>query len=198
MILPLPLFLSLANACAPQVAPETLQAVVHVESAFDALALGVNGAPHLRVRANTVEEASAAARALIRQGRSIDLGLGQINSANLDRLGLSIEAAFDPCRNLAAAGRLLADGYAQARPHQADDQAGLRAALSIYNTGHETRGLRNGYVAKVLSAAPRAPAAPEAANPIIPRWDVFGHAQAPADFFITVSAPKAPEAGDIP
>ena len=152
MILPLPLFLSLAATCAPHVAPDTLQAIVQVESGFDALALGINGKPRMQVRARSLKEATILARSLVKQGRSVDLGLGQINSTNLDRLGLSIEAAFDPCRNLAAAARVLAEGYAQARPHQTDDQAGLRAALSIYNTGHPTHGLRNGYVAKVLRA----------------------------------------------
>ena len=200
MIVPLPLFLTLANACAPQVASETLQAVVRVESGFDALAIGVNGAPGLRARAKTAQEAGATARALIRQGRSVDLGLGQINSANLNRLGLSIEAAFDPCRNLTAAAQILSEGYAKARPRHADDQAALRAALSLYNTGHETRGLKNGYVAKVLAAAPSAPARPAAAAAAlpVPPWDVFGHAHAAETFFITVSAPAASEAGDLP
>lgn len=198
MILPLPLFLSLAATCAPHVAPDTLQAIVQVESGFDALALGINGKPRMQVRARSLKEATILARSLVKQGRSVDLGLGQINSANLDRLGLSIEAAFDPCRNLAAAARVLAEGYAQARPHQTDDQAGLRAALSIYNTGHPTHGLRNGYVAKVLRAAPQAGATPLTGHAPIPSWDVFGRAAAPNTFVITLPRPADSAAGERP
>ncbi len=84
------------------------------------------------------------ARDLIAQGRSIDLGLGQINSANLQWLGLSIEAAFEPCANLKAAAQVLLSGYRPQEGRRAFD-----AALSRYNTGHPRRGLANGYVARV-------------------------------------------------
>ena len=198
MFVPLPLFLSLAANCAPTVAPETLQAVVRIESGFESLAVGVNGEPDVQVRASTIAEASAAVRALVKQGRSVDLGLGQINSRNLNRLGLTIEAAFDPCRNLAAAGAILAAAYAQARPHRTDDQAGLRAALSIYNTGDATRGLRNGYVARVLNAVPQVGATVETPTAPSPSWDVFGHTQATDVFLITLAAPEASPSGEAP
>ena len=58
MFVPLPLFLSLAANCAPTVAPETLQAVVRIESGFESLAVGVNGEPDVQVRASTIAEAS--------------------------------------------------------------------------------------------------------------------------------------------
>src|SRR3990167_7991228 len=109
----LPLFeaLTVVAQCAPAVAPETLLSVVQVESRFDPLAIGVNGKPRVSVSAATPKEAAAKASALIAAGRSIDLGLAQINSKNLGWLGLSVEAAFDPCRNLAAAARVLQAGY---------------------------------------------------------------------------------------
>jgi type IV secretion system protein VirB1 len=37
-----------------------------------------------------------------RQGWNYSVGLGQINVANFERLGLTPESAFDPCANLAA------------------------------------------------------------------------------------------------
>ncbi|MGH7019318.1 MAG: lytic transglycosylase domain-containing protein, partial [Brevundimonas sp.] len=106
----------------------------------------------------------------------------------LDWLGLSPEAAFDPCRNLAAAGQVLRAGY-RPSPDETPQQS-LRVALSRYNTGHPSRGFRNGYVARVEAAAeslglvqaarevpntapiPQTPPAPVAA------WDVFGSARA--------------------
>lgn len=47
---------------------------------------------------------------MISAGRRVDLGLAQINSKNLGWLGLSVEAAFDSCQNLAAAARVLQAG----------------------------------------------------------------------------------------
>jgi type IV secretion system protein VirB1 len=172
--------LALAAACAPQVAPETLLAVAQVESRLDPLAIGVNGpgggASRPRTRAQAVEQATG----LIAAGRSIDLGLAQINARNLGWLGLSVADAFDPCRSLAASARVLAMGYRRAAPPAGREQAGLRVALSYYNTGHPTRGVANGYVARVVAAA-RTPTA-QASHDLVaaeppPTWDVFGRAR---------------------
>lgn len=189
MILPLPEALALAVQCAPAVAPETLLSIVQVESGFQPLAIGVNGAPRVTVKARTRTEAITQAKALIAAGRSVDLGLAQVNSRNLSWLGLSVEAAFDPCRNLAAAAQVLQAGYAPVSPAEGTQPA-LQRALSRYNTGHPARGFRNGYVAKVTRAAAQVVPAlqvgapPEATEPVAapetppPRaaWDVFGEA----------------------
>lgn len=183
----------LSQQCAPGVAPATLLAIVRAESGLDPLAIGVNAVAAPRPRPTTRTEAIAAARALVAAGRDIDLGLAQINVRNLARLGLSLEAAFDPCRNLAAAGVVLRTGY---RPAEgADPQAALRVALSRYNTGHPERGFRNGYVARVEQAAARlglaapgalrssriigaaARPAPAAPPPAPASWDVFAQAR---------------------
>lgn len=180
--------LTLASACAPAVAPTTLLAVAQVESGFDPLAIGVNGPGARRVLAKTPAEAIRTAQALIAAGRNVDLGLGQINMRNLAPLGLSVAAAFDPCRNLAASARVLQAGYLSAAPAPGAEEQGLRTALSLYNTGDPVRGLRNGYVAKVSAAAEHlipvltgGGAAPVAAGPAAmppvettPAWAVFG------------------------
>ncbi|WP_312162700.1 lytic transglycosylase domain-containing protein [Phenylobacterium sp.] len=200
MTLTLPAVLALAAQCAPAVAPETLLSIVQVESRFNPLAIGVNGTPRVTVSASTPQEAATKAAALIAAGRSVDLGLAQINSKNLGWLGLSVEAAFDPCRNLAAGARVLQAGYEGG----ADAQPALRRALSRYNTGDARRGFTNGYVAKVERAAAEVVPAiqaqpvrlpsptPETAESSPPAWDVFGQA-APASFVIRVSVP-----GDAP
>lgn len=170
---------ALIARCASSVHPSTLTAVVRVESRFNPLAIGVNGLPALRVRPQSVDAAVRTAERLIGQGRSIDLGLGQINSANLEWLGLSIRDAFDPCQNLAASARVLADTYVRYREDASNDQDALDAALSAYNTGNRTGGIRNGYVAKVrqgAGAAPRVPTAVTVAVPMPPAWDVFARA----------------------
>lgn len=202
MTIPLTAALAMAAQCAPSVAPETLLSVVQVESGFNPLAIGVNGAPRVAVRPTTKVEASARASALIAAGRSVDLGLAQINSKNLGWLGLSVEAAFDPCRNLAAAARVLEAGYNPGQAVTGGEQPALRRALSRYNTGDDRRGFANGYVQKVTRAAAQVvpalrdmtPAAGEdealsatlAHNrvPSTPNWDVFGQVADGASFLI--------------
>lgn len=67
-------------------------------------------------------------------------------------LGLTWETVFDPCTNVAALGRVLTTNYNAAKAGR-EPQAALRVALSMYNTGSQTRGFRNGYVAKVIGNA---------------------------------------------
>ncbi len=189
-MLDLSLILSLSLACAPGVAPETLAAVAYAESRFDPLAIGVNAGPRPARRARGPADAARIARELLARGANLDLGVAQINSANLAWLNLTVEDAFDPCRNLAAAGRVLRAGYRPA-PGEAP-QVALRRALSRYNTGHPVKGFSNGYVGRVEAAAARLGLAPVAAAiapsarpqpepspiPVEPAdWDVFGRAR---------------------
>lgn len=153
MILELATVVGLAQQCAPSAAVETLVSVVHTESHFNPYAIGVNAkgvvAPNPRDRAS----AAAVARSLIARGYNIDLGLGQINSANLRWLGLSVEDAFDPCRNLAAAARVLASNYLSAARSSPSTEVAIATAMSMYNTGSRSRGFRNGYVGRVYASS---------------------------------------------
>jgi type IV secretion system protein VirB1 len=198
MSLPFAEALALALQCAPTVAPETLLSVVQVESSFNPLAIGVNGAPRTKVAATSPRDAVVQARGLMAAGRNIDLGLAQINSRNLAWLGLTVEDAFDPCRNLAAAARVLQVGYGPSA--EIGEQPALLRALSRYNTGGDTAGFRNGYIAKVTAAATRivpvirgAAVAPTliqtAEAPPRPAWDVFGQS-AGGGFVIRLSTPR--------
>jgi type IV secretion system protein VirB1 len=45
--------------------------------------------------------------------------------------------------------RVLAEAYEQASRRQGPGQGALMEALSVYNTGNPTNGLRNGYVGSV-------------------------------------------------
>lgn len=200
-------FLVLAAACAPTVPVQTLAPLIQVESAFNPLAINVNGEPRVQAKANARPEAVAVARRLIAQGRSVDLGLGQINSRNLAWLGLTVEDAFDPCRNLAAAARVLQDGYGRAARLDGDPQTALRTAFSFYNTGHPQRGYDNGYVTKVIRAAGHAALRPAPVDPEVdvaplasssipaappPTWDVFGRDDGGGFFVRRASPPPAP------
>jgi type IV secretion system protein VirB1 len=131
-------FMALVLSCAPQVHFDTARALVSTESNFNPW---------------------GTARALARDGRNFSVGLGQINVTNFDRLGLSLESAFDPCTNLAAMQTVLVECLeraARAKPTANIEQHTVQRALSCYYSGNFTTGFRHGYVHKVLRAAARA------------------------------------------
>jgi type IV secretion system protein VirB1 len=161
-------FLALVLVCAPQVHAETARALVRVESGFNPWAIGVVGGA-LERQPRHRAEALATARALQRAGWNFSVGLGQINVGNFQRLGLTLESAFDPCTNLAAMQTVLAECFerATARP-AATRQHALQHALSCYYSGNFSTGFRHGYVRRVISAAsrraPLSPAQPKEAS----------------------------------
>lgn len=157
-------FISLTQECAPMVAPQTMAAIVKTESQFQPLAIGVNGDVKLARQPNNKAEAVATAKSLLAQGVNIDMGLGQVNSSNLVKAGLSIEDVFEPCKNLAASAAILHANYQVASRNMKNGQTALYAALSAYNTGSFTKGFKNGYVQKVVNNAN----AGVTSNPIVP------------------------------
>lgn len=179
-------FGQLALRCGPSVAPSTLASIARTESAFEPLSIndnttGTSGVPATR------DIAVQIASKLLEAGHSVDIGIMQINSANFGRLGLTLEAAFDPCRSVAAGAAVLAGGYTGGATHEVQ-QSALRVALSKYNTGDAQRGFANGYVDKVELAAAR----------IVPALDV-GTAPAAIDSqSLPAAAPVAPADPDAP
>ncbi len=143
-------FLTLAMACAPMVAPQTLEAIVKTESNYQPLAIGINADARLQRQPASKEEAIVTAKWLLENGYNIDVGLGQVNSSNFQKIGLSVEDAFDPCKNLQASAAIFHGNYQEARRQYQGDDA-LKAALSAYNTGTFDKGLTNGYVQKVMA-----------------------------------------------
>lgn len=152
--------------CAPQVSAVTMMGIVRVESADNPLSLHVNGPKSLARQPKSREEAIAWASWLVANGYSVDMGLAQVNSGNLERLGVTVEQMFDPCANLAAGARILTEYYGSAARQYGAGQTALKAALSAYNTGNHQSGLRNGYVAKVTSAAYQPGAAAQNTPPL--------------------------------
>ncbi|WP_242443676.1 transglycosylase SLT domain-containing protein, partial [Sphingobium sp. LB126] len=82
--------MGLAAQCAPDVAPATIAAIVQTESQGFEWAINVNGLGR-KIVPTSLENAIETARHYVGQGYSVDLGLGQINSRNMKRLGLSWE-----------------------------------------------------------------------------------------------------------
>lgn len=90
--------------------PARIAAVAKVESGLNPLAIHVNGpGGGQEINPATVEEARSIAADLVARHKSIDVGLMQINSAELR--GLSIQNAFDACANMAAGATHMAEDF---------------------------------------------------------------------------------------
>lgn len=135
-------------ACALNVAPATMEAVILVEHGSP-FALNVNHLVGRQPHPATVQEAIAAARRYIAAGYTVDMGWSQLNSANLVRFDYSVEDAYDECKNVAAGGAVLYAFYGKAVQRFGEGQPALMHAISGYNTGDiMTAGFLNGYVGK--------------------------------------------------
>src|SRR3546814_6109728 len=77
-------------------------------------------------------------------------------------LGLTWDTVFKQCANVEAAGRVLLSNFRTAKTGRTPQEA-LRVALSMYNTGPQSRGFRNGYVARVENAGGRVTGRPPTA-----------------------------------
>ena len=152
----------LLAACAPSVHPVTARALIEVESGLNENAIGIVGAVLERQPRNRAE-AIATAASLRSQGINFSVGLAQINVRNIDRLGLSVAEAFEPCRNLGAMESILASCFD--RSNAESPQSDLRRALSCYYSGNFMTGFRHGYVRRVVASARQSSAASVRAPP---------------------------------
>ncbi len=144
-------FAALAARCAPSVPAATLQAVARTESALDPWALHDNTTGATEEPA-TPRAALADAWKWMGRGDSVDLGLMQINSANLPALDMTPRGALDACASLAGGAAVLKAAYAGGKT-SAEQQAALLMALSRYNTGSPFKGILNGYARRVIANA---------------------------------------------
>jgi type IV secretion system protein VirB1 len=156
-------FNTIAAACAPNVPLVTLRAMARAESAFHPYALSLNyprrtaqeqgiesGGLFLARQPRTLNEAQAWTRYLVIRGRTVSIGLLQINSEHAADFGLTWDQLFDPCTNMRVGAHLLTAYYRQAAAILGDGQQALRFALSGYNSGLPLVGFSNGYVDTVI------------------------------------------------
>ncbi len=149
--------IDLILACAPNVHPITIQALIKNESSGNPLAVGINTKNGVKlkptIKIDTAPKAIAVTYAALALGHSVDMGYMQVNSVNLKRLGYTVDEMFyDQCKNIKAGAQIFTEAYLQELPkHNGNEQAALSAALSIYNTGNSRNGFMNGYVGKYYS-----------------------------------------------
>ena len=162
-------FLALAQKCAPTVAPDTMAAIVNVESSYNPYAIGVVGGRLVRQPASR-DEAVATAKQLVLDGWNFSVGLAQINRHHLSKYRMTYEQAFDACTNLHISSKILEDCYVRAVKRVSKPQAALRAAFSCYYSGNFFSGFKadvvnkQSYVQKVLARAGEMPKA----IPVVP------------------------------
>lgn len=85
---------------------------------------------------------------LEKNGSNYSLGLGQINKKNFNRLGVTAEDMFEPCKNLQASEHILKECFVKAQKEDKTEGRQLGDALSCYYSGNE-----QGYVQQVVSNA---------------------------------------------
>ena len=145
-------FTALMEACAPNVAIETMAAIVQQESNFNPFSIGVNGNYILKRQPKNKEEAIETVNWLIKEKQTnLDIGIAQINTKNLKKYNVPIEEAFDSCTNIKVGAAILTDNYQRVLETGMKGQGALQAAISEYNTGSTVNGFKNGYVQKVIN-----------------------------------------------
>jgi len=140
----------LAQQCAPMVSPQTMAAIVKVESGGDPLAMWDNTARR-QYRPATVAQAQQILAALMAAGHKVDVGIGQVDTENFAAYGLNLSNVFNACTNLHAAGEILQSNYQKAALVYGPGQLALYHAFEGYNSGRLIGD--SSYANKVLYAA---------------------------------------------
>jgi type IV secretion system protein VirB1 len=150
MVLAMLTFAQLLQSCAPNIGPLTMTAIVRVESAGKSLAIRDNTIDRA-FYPKTTNEAVRLAKYLLGKHHNLDLGISQLNSANLPMLGMSVRDTFNPCDNLRGGAVILSGDYRRAAAQFGPGQYALRRAIGAYNTGSLYAG--NYYISMILDAA---------------------------------------------
>lgn len=126
-----------------------MQKIIKHESGAKQFAIGINvgNGTSKSLFAEDYATAVAWSKELLQRGYpSIDMGFGQINSKNLQKLGISIEQVFDACTNIKSA-------HAIFKQNMSATGGNVMAALSMYNTGKPNSERGTKYAMAVLGNA---------------------------------------------
>lgn len=157
MIIPVALAVAL-RTCAPAAAPDTMAAIVAVESAGWPYAINDNTARR-SYRPRTREEALRIAESALRAHHSVDVGIAQVNSGNFAAFHVDAATMLEPCANLRVGSAILVNAYHAATIRFPDRPQALVHALMAYNSGSIYAGAP--YVRAVVAAATKS-------TPIVP------------------------------
>ena len=140
------------DECVPKNYHWIMQKIFFRESSHNPIALNINkGQGYIKRQPKSLYEAQLVVNYLLSKNINFDIGIGQINSQHFqenrifNKMGYRATDALDICTNIKMATFLFEDAYK--RTGRVDQ------ALSIYNTGDPFKGIKNGYVEKVLGAS---------------------------------------------
>ncbi|ADU91073.1 lytic transglycosylase domain-containing protein [Taylorella equigenitalis] len=143
------------KSCSPNVAPETMRAIIRVESSFNPYAIGVVGGEVKQPK--TLDEALKTVQKLKKEKLNFSMGLAQINRYNLSKYNLTEVSVFNPCSNLKASEAILSECFQRAKSEGSNDQVALQKALSCYFAGNFSTGFKKSkglsYVDKIKRVA---------------------------------------------
>jgi type IV secretion system protein VirB1 len=179
------LFVDLAAHCAPGLAPDFLAAIASVESGMQPFSVY---SEKTREILPSVGAGVAFVVGQLDQGNDVAIGLMGLDARSLSAEGLSYVEAFEPCANLAAAGRVLKAIWVAAEKMGMPPTRAERHVARVYYARSLARvGSSAEYEARVMaekqrlqgnlpklavagaeSAAPKPPAAQKEASPAQP------------------------------
>ena len=128
---------TLISTCSPKVHPNTMHALISVESANNPLAIAVVKGAYLSKQPSSYQEAVQLVSQLTRSNANFSVGIAQINSTNFKKYAVTAADLLNPCKNLQIAQQILQQCYVSS--------GDIDKTLSCYYSGNFTRGFKKDY-----------------------------------------------------
>lgn len=141
------------HTCAPEIATSTMVAIIKTESKTNPLAININHGYKLKYQPRNINEAKRWVNYLEKNQYNFDVGIAQVNIANIKKFGYKATDALNVCINLKIASKILQNNYMKALSVSKTKPEALKKAISAYNTGNFYSGMYNGYVNAVYKNA---------------------------------------------
>ncbi|HEV2603754.1 MAG TPA: type IV secretion protein [Microvirga sp.] len=176
-----PALLALVERCAPGGVPrEPLVAIVREASGGEPFLISFGGERRgpVKVLASSREEAvELTTEAIVAGEPRVAIGLAQLDTSQLQRMGLSVTQAFEPCRHVKATGQLFNERFEAALRHGRDRNVALAGVTASFRTAR-TEELPRTRPPRLteLQQPPVAPASQRGSGrgpPDPPHWDVY-------------------------
>lgn len=130
---------ALINQCAPNVSPDTMNALIMTESGANPYVIA-NVSDGVSKYFKDEKGAIGYAEKLTTENKNFSAGLTQIYSKNFPSLNLTYKTVFDPCTNIKAGAAVLTDNYLKQK--EGTDYQKILRALSLYYSGNELTGFK--------------------------------------------------------
>lgn len=127
----------LLHLCAPNVAFDTMSAIIAVESSGNQNAIAVVSGARQPKQPKNSAQALKIINYLNSANANFSVGLAQINKTNFTKFKVSAESLLDPCLNLKIAEKILQDCYVRT--------GDIDKTLSCYYSGNPYRGFKKDF-----------------------------------------------------